>query len=145
MADGYVFDTEPLIAFLYGEPGHEGVARRLADVESQTRAGSIAEVTATELYYLIGRIEGVDGEPTAASLRIADRDVRSLERRGLSLRRADWRLAGEIKAHGGLSFADAYAVALAAERRDTLVVGGDDDFDALPLELRIERVTEGRQ
>jgi len=136
----YVFDTEPLVAFLYGEPGHADVAERLDEVVVGRTTGSITEVTAAEVSYLVARIEGDDETPTPESRRTADRDVRALERRGLTIRRADWRLAGEVKAHGGLSLVDAYAVALAAERDETLVVGADDDFDDLPVDVAIERV-----
>ena len=143
MADrAYVFDTEPLIAFLYGESGHADVAERLDEVEIGRTEGSIAEVTASEVFYLIARIEGDDGTPTRDSLRVADRDVRALGRRGLVLRRASWRLAGEIKAHGDLSLGDSYAVALAHERDETLVVGTDDDFDDLPVDVAVARVSD---
>lgn len=139
----FVFDAEPLLAFLYDEPGHDAVAARLQAIDTGDSAGSIAEVTASELLYLIARIEGEDGAPTTESLRVADRDVRSLERYGLTLRRAEWRLAGEIKADGHISLGDAYAVALAHERDVPLVVGGDDDFDALPVSVDIERFRDG--
>lgn len=139
----YVFDTEPLIAFLYREPGHDEVAARLEEIGSGAIDGSIAEVTASEVFYLVARIEGDDGTPTTESLRVADRDVRALERRGLARRRADWRLAGEIKADGGLSLADAYGAALAHERSATLIVGGDEDFDDLPVEVELDRIELG--
>lgn len=138
----YVFDTEPLVAFLYAEPGHDDVAARLDEVGAGEATASVAEVTAAEVFYLVARIEGVDGKPTSESLRVADRDVRSFERRGVAIRRADWRLAGEIKAGGGLSLADAYGAALAHERGETFVVGSDDDFDDLPVDVTIERVRD---
>jgi len=134
----YVFDTEPLIAFFYNEPGHEAVAEILDDVDDGAVDGTLAEVNTSELLYKIARIEG-DGTATAASLRIADRDIRALTRRGVSVERADWQLAGEIKADGNISLADAYAVALAHERAATLLVGGDGDFETLPVEVDVER------
>lgn len=134
----YVFDTEPLIAFFYNEPGHEAVATILDDVDAGNVDGTLAEVNASELLYKIARIEG-DGTATTTSLRIADRDIRTLTRRGVSVERADWQLAGEIKADGNISLADAYAVALAHEREATLLVGGDGDFDTLPVEVDVER------
>lgn len=141
MADrDYVFDTEPLVAFLYGEPGHGDVAQRLGEVEVGRAEGSIAEVTASAVFYLIARIECEEESPTRDSLRVADRDVRALGRRGVVLRRADWLLAGEIKARGGLSLGDSYAVALARERGATLVVGTDDLFDDLPVDVTVERI-----
>lgn len=139
----YVFDTEPLIAFLYREPGHDQVAGRLDEIASGAIDGSLAEVTASEVFYLVARIEGEAGTPTTESLRVADRDIRALERRGLTRRRADWRLAGEIKADGGLSLADAYGAALAHDRNATLVVGGDEDFEDLPVEVEVERIEVG--
>lgn len=138
----YVFDAEPLIAYLYEEPGHEVVADLLADVQSDGSDGAIAAANASELLYLIARIEGEDGVATPVSLRVADRDVRALTRRYLEVRRADWRLVGEIKAHGGLSFGAAHAVALAHELDATLVVGADDDFASLPVDVAVERFRE---
>ena len=92
------------------------------------------------MYYLVARFEGtVDDKPTKASFRDADRDLRALERRGLTIRVAPWRLAGEVKADSNISLADANAVALAAERDATLLVGADDDFDDLPLDIDLSQ------
>lgn len=140
MTGAYVFDTEAIIAFLYDEPGHERVRELLAEVESDTVDGLIAEPNASEVYYLVARYEGTDDEnPTTQSLRVADRDLRALERRGIEIEQSDWRRAAEVKADGGISLADAYAVALAAEHDATLVAGGDDDFDSLPVDVGVER------
>ncbi|GAA0674004.1 PIN domain-containing protein [Natronoarchaeum mannanilyticum] len=173
MTAAYVFDTEAIIAFLYAEPGHEAVERRLAEVFREDAAGRessepsvagapedageqsspsprstssredaeglLAASNASEVFYLVARFEGDSNEPTTASLRTADRDVRALERRGLSVQRADWRLVGEIKAHGDISLADACAVALAHDRDATLLAGADDDFDDLPVDVSVER------
>ncbi|MBX0288263.1 PIN domain-containing protein [Haloarcula salinisoli] len=140
MSDAYVFDTEAIIAFLYNEPGHERVGALLEELAATDREGYLSEANASEVYYLVARFEGTaDEEPTAASLRTADRDLRTLTRNGLTLARADWRQIGEIKADGDISLADAAAVALAAERDATLIVGADDDFDSLPVAVDIER------
>jgi predicted nucleic acid-binding protein len=140
MSDVYVFDTEALIAFLYDEPGHARVGDLLDEVENGEAEGLLAETNASEVYYLVARFEGTaDDRPTPASLRTADRDVRTLTRRGVSVERADWRLAGEVKADGSISLADACGVALAHARDGTLVAGGDGDFDALPVDVDVER------
>jgi predicted nucleic acid-binding protein len=135
MSGGYVFDTEAIIAFLYNEPGHEAVANRLDEVFTGSADGFLTKTNASEVSYLVARFEGVDDEPTEASLREADRDIRALERQGVDLKTADWRLAAEIKAHGDIALADAYAVALTYDRDATLVAGADDDFDDLPLDI----------
>ena len=132
----YVFDTEAIIAYLYNEPGHEKVAAKLDAVFEGEAEGSLSEANASEVFYLVARFEGTsDDTPTKASLRDADRDLRALERQGLTIRAAPWRLAGELKADGDISLADANAVALAVDRDATLVVGADDDFDDLPLDV----------
>jgi predicted nucleic acid-binding protein len=143
MSDSYVFDTEAIIAFLYGVPGHETVAALLEGVFDGAAEGFLTELNASEVYYLVSRFEGEDDEPTTVSLRTAGRDLRALERQGITIQRTDWRLAGEIKADGNISLADAHAVALASERDATIVVGGDDDFDDLPVEVSLEQFREG--
>ena len=139
MTTRYVFDTEALIAFLYDEPGRSVVQTYLETVESGNTEGLLAETNASEVFYLVARFEGVDEESTPDSVRAADRDIRTLERRGLRLERADWRLAAEIKADGHISLADAHAVALAHETDAVLVAGADDDFDTLPVDVSVER------
>lgn len=140
MSDRYVFDAEAIIAFLYDEPGHETVASILDTVFTSETQGFLAETNASEVFYLVARFEGTDdNEPTPASVRVADRDVRALERRELDIVRADWQLAGEVKADGRCSLADAHAVALACDRDATLVAGGDDDFDDLPVDVDVRR------
>ncbi|PSQ04587.1 VapC toxin family PIN domain ribonuclease [Halobacteriales archaeon QS_6_71_20] len=143
MSRRVVFDTEAVVAFLYGESGHAEVADLLATVGDGTAEGRLAAINASEVFYLVARLEGDDERPTDASLRAADRDVRALERRGLSIERADWRLAGEVKAAGDISLADACAVALAHEHDAALVVGGDDDFAELPVEVELLRFRDG--
>ena len=142
MTGRYVFDTEAIIAFLYNEPGHEAVADLLDEIFTDSADGFLTEANASEVFYLVARFEGTDDVPTDASLREADRDIRALERQGLKLEAADWRLAAEVKADGSISLADAYAVALAHERDATLVAGADNDFDKLPLELDLHRFRE---
>jgi len=140
MSDSYVFDTEAIISFLYNEPGHERISTLLSRVAAGEADGYLAETNASEVYCLVARFEGTaDDQPTTESLRTADRDLRTLTRNGLTIAHADWQLAGKVKADGQISLADAYAVALAAGRDATLVVGANDDFDSLPVTVDIER------
>jgi predicted nucleic acid-binding protein len=139
MSETYVFDTEAVIAYLYSEPGHEVVSEYLTAVRDGNAEGLLAETNAAEVFYLVARFEGVDGTPTDASRRVADRDVRALQRLGIEIRRVEWRLVGEIKGAGRISLADTHAVALAAETDSTLLAGGDDDFDDLPVDVAVTR------
>lgn len=143
MSDTYVFDTEAIVAYLYDEPGRDVVGEYLTEVRDGSVEGLLAETNAAELFYLIARAEGTDDGPTPDSFRTADRDVRALQRWGVVLKRASWRMAGEVKADGHISLADAHAVALAAETDGTLIAGGDDDFDSLPIDVDVLRFRDG--
>ena len=47
----YVFDTEPLIAYFYDEPGASDVTERLQAIEQEKATGAISHATATEVIY----------------------------------------------------------------------------------------------
>lgn len=143
MTEAYVFATEAIITFLYNEPGHKRVGALLNDVQAGEADGYLTESNASEVYSLVARFEGTAQDtPTPASLREAHRDVRTLERRGVTIEQPDWQRAGEVKADGDISLADSYAVALASDRDATLVAGGDDDFSAFPIDLDVEQFRE---
>ena len=143
MSATYVFDTEAIIAYLYDEPGRDVVEEYLTEVRDGSAEGLIAETNAAEVFYLIARAEGADDGPTPDSFRTADRDLRALQRWGVVLERASWRLAGEVKTDGHISLADAHAVGLAAETDSTIIAGGDDDFDSLPIDVDVVRFRDG--
>ncbi len=139
MSEQYVFDTEAIIAYLYNEPGHQTVGKLLEEVFQGEATGFLTEANASEVYYLVARFEGINDKPTEDSLRNADRDLRTLERNGVDIVAAQWRRAAEIKADGGISLADAYAVGFAYDNEATLIAGGDDDFDSLPVDVDLIR------
>ena len=138
----YVFDTEPIVAWLHDEPGSERVQALLHEVTAGEREGVIADVNAAEIVYLDARLLAVargDREPTVEDIAEGIYDVTMIERAGVRIEDAGWRGAGRIKAPGGLSLGDAYAVAHAVGCDGTLVVGADDDFDDLPVDIDIHR------
>ncbi len=141
----YVFDTEPLVAYLYDEPGAATVGERLRAVEAEEASGVIAHATAVEVVYKIARLE--TGEPnrrvpSEAELDVGERDLRMLRGFGLRVETPSTGAVARIKATGGISLGDAYAVALAFEREATLVVGSDPEFDDLPVAVKLDRVRE---
>lgn len=140
-----VFDTEPLVAFAFGEPGAEAVQQRMDAVRDGDRPGYVTTVNLTEFRYVAARV----GSRTRAN-----RHVRELERMGLQ--RYEVTGLGErvatLKLEYSPALGDAYAVAAAATidtRTDdtTLLVGGDDDFDELattpPYDRLLERFRDG--
>lgn len=138
----YVFDAEPIIAWLHDEPGSERVQALLNEVTDGEREGVIADTNAAEIVYLDARLLAAargDAEPTVEDIAEGIYDVTMLERAGVRIEDAGWRRTGRIKAPGGLSLGDASAVAHAAACDGTLVVGADDDFDDLPVDVDIHR------
>jgi predicted nucleic acid-binding protein len=134
----YVFDTEPIIAWLHGEPGREQVHRLLHEATDGDADGVIADANAAEIVYLDARLlAAARGETSPADRDIAEGlyDVAMLERAGIRVADASWQRAGRIKAPGGLSLGDAFAVAQAVEGEATLVVGADEDFAHLPVDV----------
>jgi hypothetical protein len=92
------------LRLLDGAHGHEKGAPKLDAISEDEAEGSLSEANTSEVFSLVARFQGTaDDEPTKASLRDADRDLRTLKRRGLTVRAPSWRLAGEIKADGHIS------------------------------------------
>jgi len=144
MADyGYVFDTEPLVAYLYGESGSADVRELLEEVESEITTAAISHATATETVYKVARLEtGNPNEstPTDDDIETGEQNLRVLRGFGLSVETPSWRAVAPIKASGGISLADSYAAGLALETGATLVVGADPEFDGIDAEIDLLRV-----
>jgi len=136
-----VFDTEPLIAYVYDEPGADRVQDLLTRVDEGDTTAAISEVTATELVYKIARLQA-EGRPDTEALAIGRGQVDSLVAGGIDLvpPTESWAIAARVKAHGGIALGDAFAVGLAVEEGRKLVIGADRDFDDLPVEITVERI-----
>jgi predicted nucleic acid-binding protein len=126
----FVLDSSALLAFLYGEPGHEGVAELLAAAGDRT-ALRLHRIHLGEVYYLFYR----KGGETLAEEMLAD--VRQLpiileDRVSPALMRE----AGRLKASYRLSYADAFAAGLARVRHGMLVSADRREFE--PVEAARE-------
>jgi predicted nucleic acid-binding protein len=143
MSETYVFDAEPLIAYCYDEPGADRVESLLTAIYDGDVTGLLSEVTATEITYKIAWLEA-DDRPTDADLDTGRTQLKDIVDGGCRLESTTdtWETAARVKAGGGISLGDAFAVALADATDATLVVGADDDFDELPISIRIERIRE---
>ncbi len=129
-AKDLVLDSWSVIAFLQNEPAAEDVANLIADVTEGGGNVLISVVNAGEIWYVFAR-EGSEREADAA---IAD-----LSQIGVQIVDADWhltRIAAAFKARGRLSYADAFAVALAKQHKCELVTG-DREFKVVESEVKI--------
>ena len=139
----YVFDTEPLVAYFYDEPGASDVTERLQSIERDDATGAVSHATATELVSKIARLE--TGEPNRISpgddeFEIGEGDLRVLRGYGVTIGTPPWNTVARIKGAGGISLGDSYAAALALNEGATLVVGADPEFDDLPVDIDIHRI-----
>lgn len=143
MTATYVFDTEPLIAYLYDEPGAASVSALLRELRDGDANAAISHATATELVYKIGRLETGDPNhtvPDEEHLEVGESDLRVLQGFGLTIETPSWGTVAQVKAPGGISLGDSYAVALAAEQDATLVVGADPEFGAVSVDVDLHRI-----
>ena len=122
MADRYVLDAYALLALLTDEDGSDQVARILESSESSV---SMSAVNVGEVYYMLRRRRGLAAAKQMESA--------VFQQPNLSIVVPSWeqiRAVADIKFAGGLSFADAFAAALASELSAVLVTG-DAEFARL--------------
>jgi len=139
----FVFDTEPLIAYLYDEPGAPEVTERLQAIDRDEASGAISHATASEVVYKIARLETGDPNQTPPGddeLDIGEQDLRVLRGFGVTVETPSWSTVAQIKGAGGISLGDSYAAALALEEEATLVVGADPEFGTLSEDLERHQI-----
>ncbi len=126
-----VLDSFALLAFLRGEPGAEPVSSLLESAADRDAPVHMTEVNYAEVKYMVLRKNGpARWKDVAARLPTlpirfhpANRDL------------AD--LAADLKSRHRLSLADAFAAALAKQKKAALVTG-DPEFRALEKEIKIQ-------
>ena len=125
MTDTIVFDTEPLVAYLDDEPGSDTVEEWIDRIASGEIEGYISPVTKTEVLSVGSRV-GFRPADVRASLE-------RLEELGDTVfdPRECWDGAAALKEAYTMALGDAYALATANAVDGTLLVGADDDFDAV--------------
>jgi predicted nucleic acid-binding protein len=123
-----VLDSWAVVAYLEDEPSSEKVADIMADAHEQKIPLLMTVVNAGEVWYIIAR-QTSDAD--------ADRSIKQLRDLGIEFVDADWNLAhdaGYFKSRNKMSFADAFAAALARQRKAHLVTG-DPEFKQVEKEV----------
>lgn len=133
--DPVVFDAEPLLAHADDEPGSESVESYLDAVAAEETSGLASYVTLAEVRYVLAR--KYDRETAdeyldwLRALGVEPVDVEAL-----------WTDASEFVLAYNPALGDAFALATAEHAGGTLLVGGDDDYDAV-TDVPIERFRDG--
>ena len=126
----YVLDSWAMIAYLLGEQAGKPVAELLEKATSSGRSLHMTEIHYAEVKYTIIRRSGpAVWEEIHGLLSVLPVEFHAADRK-----LAD--SAGEYKATHKMSLADAFAVALAKEKKAVLVTG-DPEFKAVEKEIKV--------
>jgi ribonuclease VapC len=135
MPAAQVLDSYALLKLFRDEPGAETVAQILEKAGEHDRPVHMTEVNYAEVQYMIRRKDGdaawqtIAGELVAAPIQFHPADRRLAD------------LAADFKTRFKLSLADAFAAALAKEKKAELVTG-DPEFKPLEKEIKIHWLKE---
>ncbi|MBI5825601.1 MAG: PIN domain-containing protein [Chloroflexi bacterium] len=132
-AKAYVLDTWAVIAYLEDEPSGEQVEELIATAHEEQIPIYMSVVNVGEVWYTLAR--EISEEEANAS-------VKSLRDLRIQFENADWELtqeAARFKSQHKMSYADAFAAALAKIKKADLVTG-DNEFKPLDGEIKISWV-----
>lgn len=129
---GKVLDSWALLAFYQDEPAGDEVEKLIAAAARKGAPLLLAVMNWAELYYTMERAGG----RRAAEEAVGDLATLPIDIVGVGDDLKLARLAAQLKAGHKLSLADAFAAALAKDRKAELVTG-DPEFKALEKEIKI--------
>jgi ribonuclease VapC len=127
---GKVLDSFALIAYFRDEPGAEAMERLLVAAGRKDSPLHITDVNYAEVKYSIVKRDGTEAWTEAAKV------LEGLPVDFHATNRVQADIAADFKARFKISLADAFAAALAKERKAELVTG-DPEFKALEKEIKI--------
>lgn len=132
-AKAYVLDTWAVIAYLEDEPSGEKVEDLIATAHEEQIPIFMSVVNVGEVWYTMAR--EISEEEANASVK-SMRDLR------IQFKDANWEIAQEaarFKSQHKMSYADAFAAALAKTQKADLITG-DNEFKPLDGEIKISWV-----
>ena len=132
MRDGLVFDSWAIIALFQNEAPAERVKQLLAE-SAWLHQAWMSSINLGEMWYMLVRKHSVE---------LANQALDELTQIGLERVDVDWPMvlqAADYKSRHKISYADAFAAALAKQRNAELVTG-DHEFRALDSEIKIHWV-----
>jgi ribonuclease VapC len=129
-AKAYVLDTWAVIAYLEDEPSGEQVEDLIATAHEEQIPIYMSVVNAGEVWYTLAR---------EISEEEANTSVKSLRDLRIQFEDANWEItqeAARFKSQHKMSYADAFAAALAKIRKADLITG-DNEFKPLDGKIKI--------
>jgi predicted nucleic acid-binding protein len=129
-AKAYVLDSWAVIAYLEDEPSAEQVEELIATAHEEQIPIYMSVVNVGEVWYTLAR---------EVSEEEANAGVKMLSDLRIQFENVDWELtqeAARFKSQNKMSYADAFAAALAKVKKADLVTG-DNEFKPLDGEIKI--------
>jgi len=130
LKNGLVFDSWAILAYVQAEPAGARVRSLLIEVTEIRRSLWMTNINLGEVWYMLAR----RNSGAYASQQLAELGQIGIERVDI-----DWPMvleAADYKSRHKISYADAFAAALAKQRHAELVTG-DREFRALESEIKI--------
>jgi predicted nucleic acid-binding protein len=130
LKNGLVFDSWAILAYVQAEPAGARVRSLLIEATEVRRSLWITSINLGEVWYMLAR----RNSGAYASQQLAELGQICIERVDI-----DWPMvleAADYKSRHKISYADAFAAALAKQRHAELVTG-DREFRALESEIKI--------
>jgi predicted nucleic acid-binding protein len=125
-----VFDSWAILAFYEDEPAGKQVAELIAEANERETPLWMSVINAGEVWYIIAR---------RTSEAEADSTIAELQSLGVQFDNAEWRISRQaalFKSKHTMSYADAFAAALAVQKNAHLVTG-DREFKQVESELDV--------
>ena len=132
-AKAYVLDSWAVIAYLEDEPSGEQIEDLIATAHEEQIPIYMSVINVGEVWYTFAR---------EISEEEADISVKTLRDLRIQFEDADWELtqeAARFKSKNKMSYADAFAAALAKTKKADLITG-DNEFKPLDGEIKISWV-----
>ena len=129
-AKAYVLDSWAVIAYLEDEPSAEQVEELIATAHEEQIPIYMSVVNVGEVWYTLAR---------EVSEEEANTGVKMLSDLRIQFENVDWELtmeAARFKSQNKMSYADAFAAALAKVKKADLVTG-DNEFKPLDSQIKI--------
>jgi predicted nucleic acid-binding protein len=127
----YVLDSFGLLAYFGAEPGESQVKAVLTRAAARQAAAYLSVINLGEVAYITEREQGA-----SATRRV----LAAIDQLPIKIIEADRRMAlaaAHVKAHYAISYADAFAVAL-AQQLQAVILTGDPDFDKVERLVAVE-------
>ncbi|MGA3266211.1 MAG: type II toxin-antitoxin system VapC family toxin [Verrucomicrobiota bacterium] len=126
-----VLDASAMLAMFFGQPGVEQMRELFHRASEADRPVFISAVNWAEVLYIIERKRGKAGLDTARQF------ARTTPLETVAVDRELAESAATLKVKHSLGLADAFAVALAIQKKAELVAG-DKEFAAVEKEIKID-------